>query len=382
MLDPHDFHEVVSERRRGFAPSLLRGMLRAAEVPYSLAMGWRNRRYDRGHAAVHRVGVPVISVGNLTLGGTGKTPMVRWLAEWFGERGTRVAIVSRGYGRSREQGAGSREQRLQRDSSGSLLPAGYPLGGSPLPAYNDEALELRQSLPDVPHVQHSDRVAAARRAIDEFDCQLVLLDDGFQHRRLARDLDIVLLDALEPFGHEHVFPRGTLREPLVGLRRADIVCLSRADTIGAAERNAIRGRAALLAPQTAWCESTHEPSGLLDAAGNFRPLATLAGRRVAAFCGIGNPVGFRHTLAATGTELVAWREFADHQAYRANDLEELSRMVGSSNADLVVCTHKDLVKLPREQIADRPLWAVTIEMRFLCGQEALEARLADTLRAL
>ena len=199
------FRALISGQRRGVQAAVLRGLLRAAETPYTLAVRWRNRQYDRGRKPVERVDVPVISVGNLTLGGTGKTPLVEWLARWFRQRGVRVTIISRGYGAE----AGAR---------------------------NDEALELEQKLPDVPHVQNADRVAAAKMAIEEFDCQLILLDDAFQHRRIHRDLNIVVVDALEPFGFGHVFPRGALREPLSGLRRADMVVLSRADLVQPAER--------------------------------------------------------------------------------------------------------------------------------------------------
>ncbi len=201
------FYELVSGRRRGVGATLARGALRLAETPYSLAMRWRNRQYDNGTREIERVGAPVVSVGNLTLGGTGKTPMVEWLCRWFRARGVRVTIVSRGY----KAGDG---------------------------ATNDEALELEQKLPDVPHVQNPDRVAAARMAIEEFEAQAIVLDDAFQHRRIARDLDIVLLDALAPFGFEHVFPRGMLREPLSGLARAHAVILTRADMATPAERGA------------------------------------------------------------------------------------------------------------------------------------------------
>jgi tetraacyldisaccharide 4'-kinase len=368
MLNGPAFREIVSQRRQGAMPSLLRGVLRVAEVPYSFAVGWRNRRYDRGHAVVRRVGVPVISVGNLTLGGTGKTPMVKWLAQWLMARGVRPAIVSRGYGRSTEQGAGSKEQESLRDGPDPLLPAPC----SPLPAWNDEAMELHEALPDVPHVQNPDRFAGAQRAIEEYGCQLVILDDGFQHRRLARDLDIVLIDALEPFGHEHVFPRGTLREALTGLQRADVVCLSRADAVPVVERERIRRRAQQLAAAAGWCEATHRASGLVNASRNEAPLELLAGKRVAAFCGIGNPAGFRHTLAATGAQLVAWQEFPDHHAYCATDQVALNRFVAESNADVALCTHKDLVKLRQNEISGRPLWAVKIELQFLVGREVLE----------
>lgn len=345
MLGPTEFRDLVSGRRSGLGAATMRGILRAAEAPYTLAVNLRNRRYDRGRTAVHRVDVPVISVGNLTLGGTGKTPVVKWLARRLQNFGVRVAIVSRGY----------------RAAAGG---------------HNDEALELAQALPNVPHVQNRDRVAAANRAIKELGAQLVLLDDCFQHRRLARDLDIVLLDALEPFGFDHVFPRGTLREPLAGLGRAHVICLSRADAVSASEREAIRRRVAGIAPQAAWCELAHAASGLINASGEQQPLEFLAGRRLAAFCGIGNPAGFRHTLTGTGSEVVAWREFPDHHAYTPAELTALSVMARNANAEALVCTQKDLVKLRQDELNTVPLWAIAIEMQFLSGQEAFEAKVA------
>jgi tetraacyldisaccharide 4'-kinase len=174
------FRDLVSGNRRGLGASLARGVLRLVEWPYTVAVRVRNRRFDRGGRPIERVTVPVISVGNLTLGGTGKTPMVEWLCRRLRAAGLRVTIISRGY-------------------------------RSPDGAVNDEAMELEQKLNDVPHVQNADRVSAAKMAIEEFECQVIVLDDAFQHRSIARDLDIVLLDSLEPFGFEHVFPRGTLR---------------------------------------------------------------------------------------------------------------------------------------------------------------------------
>ena len=323
---------------------LARGALGIAEWPYTWAIRWRNRRYDRAATLSTHVGVPVVSVGNLTLGGTGKTPMVKWLARWFAERGVRVAIVSRGYG------AADGEK-------------------------NDEALELEQALPGVPHVQNPDRVAGARAAIDRHGAQLVVLDDGFQHRRLARDLDIVLLDATEPFGFEHVFPRGTLREPVDGLRRADVVCLSRADLLDSVGRATIRRRVAELAPRAAWCEAAHRPAELRSASGETQPVVALSRRRVAAFCGIGNPGAFRRTLAELGAEVVSWREYPDHHAYTADDRAALAAAVASSAAEWAVTTHKDLVKLPDETLGDRPLWALAIDLRVESGEAELIAAL-------
>ncbi len=197
MISPESYRAILSGQRRDLLAVAARGMLSVAEVPYRAAMACRNRRYERGWAEIHRVSVPVVSVGNLTVGGTGKTPFVAWLAQWFRDQGIRVSLVSRGYG-------------------------GQTGGG------NDEARELEQRLPDVPHVQSPDRVAAARIAIDELATQLIILDDGFQHRRIGRDLDVVLIDATQPFGYGHVLPRGLMRESKRGLSRADVVALTRA----------------------------------------------------------------------------------------------------------------------------------------------------------
>ncbi len=248
MPRPSEFRDLVSGRRRGLAATLARALLRGLEVPYAAAVRVRNWRYDSGRAMIHRVGVPVISVGNLTLGGTGKTPTVEWLARWLMEHGVHVALVSRGYG--------------SRD-------------GEP----NDEALELAQKLPNVPHVLDPNRAGGARRAIDEFGCQVVLLDDGFQHRRLGRDFDLVLIDASEPYGYGHVFPRGTLREPLAGWGRADALLLTRADLLDESQRAEIRRRAAHYAPEALWLEAAYEPHALRHrrraaaAAGNARRTA-------------------------------------------------------------------------------------------------------------
>lgn len=313
-------------------------------MPYALAMRMRNWCYDSGRAAVHRVGVPVVSVGNLTLGGTGKTPMVEWIARWARARQIRVAIVSRGYG----AGRGVR---------------------------NDEALELEQKLPDVPHVQNADRVSAARMAIEEFETQWLVLDDAFQHRRIARDLDIVLLDATEPFGYGHVFPRGLLREPASGLGRADVVALSRADLVDADTRRQIRETAGRYAPRALWLEVSHAPQALLSADGERAGPERLRGKVVAAFAGIGNPAGFRRTLARLGTTLGGWREFADHHAYDRQDVEWLKRWAAGLDVDAVVCTHKDLVKVGLAQLAGKPLWALAIGLEFLAGQAEFESRL-------
>jgi tetraacyldisaccharide 4'-kinase len=348
LLDASAFRELVSGRRHGAGATALRGILRVAECFYAAAIGWRNGRYDRGAAAVHRVGAPVVSVGNLTLGGTGKTPLVEWLAARFHARGVRVAVVSRGYGANRGE-------------------------------ENDEARELRWLLPDVPHVQNADRVAAARQAIQAFQAELIVLDDGFQHRRIARDLDIVLLDALEPFGFGHVFPRGTLREPVEGLRRADVVVLSRADLLSPNERADIWQIVRRHVPTALCAETIHAPRELIVADGRRMPLETIRGQSVAAFCGIGNPAGFRHTLERCGCHIAGWREFPDHHRFTSKDVDLLADWSRGLGVSTILCTCKDLVKLQTEQIAGQWLWGVRIELEFKTGQELLESRLESLL---
>jgi len=349
------FRRLVSGNERGLLAATARAALRVAEVPYTLGVRYRNRQFDNGARPTISVGVPVISIGNLTLGGTGKTPMVEWVCRWFRQRNVRITIISRGY--KAEDGA-----------------------------TNDEALELEQKLPDVPHVQNPDRVEAAKMAIEEFACQVIVLDDAFQHRRIARDLNIALLDALQPFGFEHVFPRGTLREPATGLARADLVVLTRADQMTIAQRAEVQARAAKLAPAAGWAECTHAPVSLLSASGTEYPLTALqanVGRpRVAAFCGVGNPAGFAHTITAAGYDLVELREFPDHHNYTREDVESLKQWASTVGADTILCTHKDLVKIELERLGNKSLRAVRIGLDFLAGQEELEKRLTAILDGL
>ncbi len=344
MFNAAEFHKIVSGQRRDAGAMLWRTLFRLAEVPYGAAVSLRNRRYDRSRSAAQHASVPVISVGNLTTGGTGKTPMVEWLARWYRERGMRVTLISRGYGAQR----------------GSL---------------NDEARELQQKLPDVPHLQNPNRVAAAKVAVEKFDCQLILLDDAFQHRRIHRDLDIVLLDAIEPFGYGHLLPRGLLREPVSSLARADVIALTRADMVDAARRAEIRQQALRHAPDAIWLEVTHRPRGLLASSGQSAGLDLLNGKTVGAFCGVGNPAGFRHTLESCGAKIVDFKTYPDHYRFERADIEQLCQWSDGLEVDTIVCTHKDLVKISVDQLGRQSLWAVAIGLEIVSGQESLETKL-------
>lgn len=329
---------LIRGERVGVWPTLLRGGLWFASLFYGFAVRCRNFCFDRGWN-VHRVAAPVLSVGNLTVGGTGKTPCVEFIARQLREHDLRVTLLSRGYGS--EAGC------------------------------NDEALLLEENLPDVPHLQGADRVALAQVAIEELESEVLLLDDGFQHRRLGRDLDVVLIDATDPFGGGHLLPRGLLREPVSSLRRADAVLLTRCDQAGAERVQQLRDRLERLAPGKPILETEHQPLHLVNADGEQEALEQLRGRPVAAFCGLGNPAAFRRTLLDLGCQVVAFRAYPDHHPYSRADVEDLGEQARRLTDDAVlVTTQKDLVKLRVSQIGGRPLWAVRIGLTFRAGEEA------------
>ena len=348
-FDRHVYLGLVREASPRFGPRVARGLLRAASVLYGAGAAARNACFDRGWKAIHRATVPVVSIGNLTLGGTGKTPMVEWVARWYRQRGVRVAILSRGYGQTQ--------------------------------GLNDEGRVLEENLPDVPHLQDRDRVALAGIATRELESELIVLDDGFQHRRLARDIDIVLLDALEPFGLGYLFPRGLLREPIRSLRRADVVVLSRADLVDASARAAIRLEAERRAGPLAWVEARHAPLNLRDCDGNEYPLDMLASQSVAAFCGIGNPEGFRQTLLSQCTALLDLKVFPDHHEYSATDVRALEAWSSALKANLVLTTQKDLVKLRASFLGQAPLRALRIGLEMTAGRDVMDDVLAQIIPA-
>jgi tetraacyldisaccharide 4'-kinase len=348
-IDEAAFLRLVRRETRGLLPSLARIGLRGVSGLYGLGVATRNLAFDRGWKPEHRARVPVISVGNITLGGTGKTPMVEWISRWYRTRGLRVAILSRGYG----------------DTSGM----------------NDEGRVLEGNLPDVPHLQGADRVALASVAVEELESEVLVLDDGFQHRRLARDLDVVLLDALDPFGLGRIFPRGLLREPVGSLRRAGVIVLSRADLVDKASRQAIRAQAERKAGQLHWALARHAPIDLIDAQAQSYPLSAAQGCKAAAFCGIGNPEGFRRTLEGLGLELVGFRSFPDHHPYSAKDVADLAAWLNTLGADLALTTQKDSVKLRASSLGPVPLRAIRIGLDVMEGSETLEQSLSALLHS-
>jgi tetraacyldisaccharide 4'-kinase len=350
-MTPSRFHALVRGEARGAAAGLARAGLWWARLPYGAAVRLRNRLFDLGLHKPTRAPVPVVSVGNLTLGGTGKTPCVEYVAGFYRDLGLRVAVLSRGYGSE----------------------AGR----------NDEAMVLEENLPDVPHLQGPDRAALALTAAEELDSEVLVLDDGFQHRRLARNLDIVLIDSTRPFWHDYLFPRGTLREPVSSLRRADVVIVTRceATSTGADPCQEAVTRLRELFPGKLVLTSGHIPTRLVRGDGRTEELATVRGRPVAAFCGIGNPDAFEATVfMVTGGPMPdrrTWfRTYPDHHNYTRADVDDLRAWAATLPDDAVILTtQKDLVKLRLTELAGRPLWAVRIEFRILGSEPEFHERL-------
>lgn len=346
-LSPERWRGIVQGTAGGPSAFLLRRLMWVARLPYGVGVWWRNRRFNRSRD-VHRVGVPVISVGNLTVGGTGKTPCVEYIARLLREHDYRVAILSRGYGAD----------------------AGR----------NDEAMVLEENLPDVPHYQDRDRVAIAKTAIEESESEVLVLDDGFQHRRLARDLDIVLIDATDPWGGGYLFPRGGLREPKSNLRRAGFVLLTRCDVVELADVEKIVGELRRIVPNIGIARSIHAPTDLWNGERSERA-DSLKVKPVAAFCGIGNPAAFRETLRGVGAEVRAFREFPDHHPYRREDVDDLQQWASNyPEGTIIVTTQKDWVKLRIKNLGGRPLWAVRVGLEFQCGRTEFEAAITTVAR--
>jgi tetraacyldisaccharide 4'-kinase len=304
--------------------------------------------YRGGLRHVTRAAVPVVSVGNLTAGGTGKTPMVEWLARHLARQNMTVMILARGYGPASQRGP------------------------------DDEALPPELADEGVLRRTGADRAALALQVVAETHPDVILLDDGFQHRRLHRDLNILMIDAVEPFSNRRLLPRGLLREPLGAARRADWIVLSRADQVDPHERERLLERIGALAPQAPIARARHRPLDVRDLwNGRLHPAEWLQGRPVYAFCGIGNPVAFRRTLESLEASVVRFRAYPDHHAYTPRDLRQIDAEAQEFLAESIVTTEKDAVKLDSDSFTLTPT-ALRVEMDLTDGS----AELLAAVRAL
>jgi tetraacyldisaccharide 4'-kinase len=352
------FLELISRKREGSLAAMLRALLLVCSWFYGLAIVLRLGVYRLGLLPRARVEKPVICVGNLTTGGTGKTPAVAYTVRAMQELDLVPAIVSRGY---------------KADASG-----------------NDELRVLAELCPGVKHIQDAIRAAGAEQAIRQ-GADVVVLDDGFSHLPLARDLDIVLLDALNPFGYGRLLPRGLLREPIRSLRRASFCVFTRSDVATAQRLQDLEDTIRCKGFTGGIAHAAHVPVRLmrLDADEQAEP-SLLKGKVVAAFCGIGNPLGFRRTLESLGAVLTPLGVLVldDHQRYDhaalGREVEPFLRACKEQGAELAVCTQKDAVKF-REQAGELdlalPLYELQVEFKVIKGEAELQAALASVVGA-
>ena len=293
---------------------------------YQAGLYGRHFMYWSGLKKRRKLASRVISVGNLTMGGTGKTPATIALAEKAAARGHRPCILTRGYrGKSKGISFVCRGKGPLLDS----VEAG------------DEPVLMANKLKQVVIVKGKDRYAAGRSCHDEVD--LYILDDGFQHWALHRDVDILLINSQNPFGSPkaRLFPAGMLREPLSAIERAHYIVITKSNARPAPELMAVVRRYNTKAPVYMAC---HKPVGLVDANWNFSGLETICGRRVYAFCGIADPESFKETLVSLGADIAAFHQFRDHYAYKQSDIK---RIMQEASGMAMLTTEKDLVRIAR-----------------------------------
>ena len=360
----------VWNRGRGISDLVLFPFTLLASI-YGLSCRLRIFLYEKGVLPRKRAGCYVISIGNLTVGGTGKTPFTIYLAEKWKEKGYTIGIVSRGYGGNYRERRNLALQGLFYKEPVVLVSDGTTLLEK-VASVGDEPYLMAERLNGVPIVVSADRFKGCQWLIEHFKVDVILLDDGFQHLRLHRDLNLLLVDATNPFGNGCLLPRGSLREPVSEVRRADLVIFTRSENgsdatewISEIERF---GRPCL--------RSTFQPTRLIQLnTGLVRPLSDLKNRPVLSFCGIGNPDSFVHLLTLLGAEIKERMVFRDHYSYQASDWAKIKKKVAETGVQWVVTTEKDAVKIKDFLPADFEIWVLRVEVAFREGAEKWESLL-------
>ncbi|NIA29330.1 MAG: tetraacyldisaccharide 4'-kinase [Actinobacteria bacterium] len=303
---------------------------------YGIIVIIRNSLYDWGVLSSFKVSKPIISIGNITAGGTGKTPLVIFLAKWLKKKGERVCILSRGF---------------KRNSRGTLIVSDGDKILATIDDAGDEPFQMAKELSDVPVIVDEDRVRGARIAIKKFLFDIILLDDGFQHRRLQRDIDIVTFKSTHPLGNGFLLPAGPLREPMSGLKRANLIWVN-----GNGNKSFRREWKDIPLVRAEFKATS------LSGSNWQRNPQELDGKRVIGFCGIGSPEGFKHSLEKLGAEIIQFIVFRDHHKYALNDIRRLENIFKEAHADLLVTTEKDWIKILPDKTYDSHWCYLKIEI--------------------
>lgn len=356
MINQLQFYyiQVIRGKRKGLFPSFIKGVAWLFSIPYRVVVSIRNWAYDHEWFRQYDAPVPVVmSVGNLILGGTGKTPVTQLLAQFFYDD-YKLAILSRGYRSPAEK---LRAPVILSSGKGPLHSAAYA---------GDEPRLLAENLPKAWVVVGRDRVQSANLVAKQ-GVDLVLLDDGMQHRRMARDFEVVVLDAKDPFGQNHFFPRGLLRESPKGLSRADLIVLNHVRDVENFETMKEKIQHYSNAPVVG---IHYDAWKVMDLEG--KESESLEGKKVAIFCGIAQPEQFASTIREMGANIVAQKYYPDHFHYHSEELNEIASRWKEMGAELMVCTEKDKVKLPEIQDLALPVVWIKIQPEVVEGLEELE----------
>ncbi len=297
----------------------------------------------------------MVSVGNITAGGTGKTPLVIYLARKLKERNRKVAILTRGYKRESQQ-------MVELTSENKA--------GIPWQDVGDEPYLLAGRLPHVPVMVGKHRAVCGKHAVEKFGSEILLLDDGFQHLKLFRNLDVVVIDSTNPFGNGRLLPAGILREPISSLKRADVFVLTKTDQTS--DRDELIGLLESLNPKAPVVQSVHQTVGMTDLFdGSLTDPKDLRSGKAFIFSGIGNPLSFEKTLGQLNIKILTHRIFPDHFRYKEKDAEDLMAQAQAAGADFIITTEKDSVRIPLVKQPGIPLYALRIDLRVTSGEELL-----------
>ena len=337
----------------------------ALSWPYRLIINFRNRLYDKKILAVIKLPCPVISVGNITVGGTGKTPCVIMMAQMLRTHGFRPAILSRGYG-----GKNAKQVSIISDGKNILLDS---------KTAGDEPFLMAQSLKNIPIIVGPKRIKTGRVAINQFCANVLICDDAMQHRQIFRDIDLVLLDSQNPLNNGHVLPRGKLREPIAGLKRASAFLLTRTDETDEAAN--INTKFAQLGNIPIFT-SIHKLQDLIKGDySDILPISKLLGKKVCAFCGIAKPDSFQKSLLAAQAHILSWDTFPDHHNYSRDELDKIKSKFNNHKADIIVTTQKDGMRLQNFPDFLSTIYLLRIEMEVTPSPELFNKFILDRLAA-
>ncbi len=361
--------DVILGGRRGKRAAILRSLLFSLSKVFAVVIKLRRLLYEFRILRDSTLGVQVIAIGNLTVGGTGKTPVVEKFARELKDEGRNVAILSRGY-RSKPPPLSQRLLNRLLFRSESTPPRVVSDGKNLLldsETAGDEPYMLASNLQDVVVLVDPDRVKSGRYAIEKFGCDTLLLDDGFQYWKLrGRRHDVVLVDCQQPFGNEHLLPRGTLREPPTHLARATTIFITKSD----GKTQELRRRIASLNSTASIIECIHQPLYFEDVfTGDRCGLDFLQGKKIASLSGIAQPESFEHGLIKLGGEMVYSKRFADHHRFSQQEILNAINRSKKRQAQMIITTQKDAVRFPKIDRRDLPIYFMRVEIKIVSGAD-------------